>query len=280
VVRSEGNDPAATGGAPRDSASEPDGGPSPAPLDRRQTYTIDELATVTGVASRTIRYYQAEGLLPWPTKQGRIALYGPDHVERLELIATLQSRGLQLSAIAALLSLDGPLRVSVRQWLGLQAEALAQWVDKPITLERGDLLERLGGRETLVDELIRATLLHPDGADERYVVPRPRLLEIALQMEAAGVEIGTSSVMAQILTDHLSAAVADLLVMARERLGNGFGSYDPQQLRLTLDVVDRLAVEAVGLLFAEQLSDAVGEFQRAATVVLDDATGIERSMIG
>ena len=63
------------------------------------TYTIDQLAALTGVPSRTIRFYQSKGALPAPVRRGRKAYYGSSHVERLELIARLQDRGLQIRAI-------------------------------------------------------------------------------------------------------------------------------------------------------------------------------------
>src|ERR1700736_252629 len=44
-------------------------------------YTIDQLAAVTSVPSRTIRFYQAQGALPRPHRVGRVAHYGPEHVE-------------------------------------------------------------------------------------------------------------------------------------------------------------------------------------------------------
>ena len=74
-------------------------------------YTIDELAGLTGVPSRTIRFYQSKGTLPSPQRKGRVALYGPEHVDRLKLIAELQDRGLRLDAIRDVL---GELEVGRR----------------------------------------------------------------------------------------------------------------------------------------------------------------------
>ena len=64
-------------------------------------YTIGELADLTGVTARTIRYYTAEGLLPPPDTRGRYALYGDEHVLRLRLIARLKDAYLPLSEIKA-----------------------------------------------------------------------------------------------------------------------------------------------------------------------------------
>jgi DNA-binding transcriptional MerR regulator len=51
--------------------------------------TIDQLAGRCGVSVRTIRFYAGRGLLPPPRLRGRLGLYGPDHLARLELISEL-----------------------------------------------------------------------------------------------------------------------------------------------------------------------------------------------
>jgi DNA-binding transcriptional MerR regulator len=64
-------------------------------------YTIGELADVSGVTPRTIRYYTAEGLLPPPDTRGRHALYGLEHLRRLQLIGRLKDAYLPLGEIKA-----------------------------------------------------------------------------------------------------------------------------------------------------------------------------------
>ncbi len=62
--------------------------------------TLAELAEVSGVPGRTIRYYIARGVLPPPKVGGRGASYGDEHLERLERIQKLQTQGLTLAQIA------------------------------------------------------------------------------------------------------------------------------------------------------------------------------------
>lgn len=64
-------------------------------------YTISELADASGVTPRTIRYYTAEGLLPPPDTRGRHALYGLEHLRRLQLIGRLKDSYLPLGEIKA-----------------------------------------------------------------------------------------------------------------------------------------------------------------------------------
>src|SRR5262245_9036794 len=49
--------------------------------------------------ARAIRYYQTLGLLSRPVQDGRIALYGQQHLEQLVAIKRLQARGLSLAQV-------------------------------------------------------------------------------------------------------------------------------------------------------------------------------------
>jgi len=62
-------------------------------------YTIGQLAELAGVTPRTIRYYTAEGLLPRPDTRGQYALYGEEHLLRLQLIGQLKESYLPLGEI-------------------------------------------------------------------------------------------------------------------------------------------------------------------------------------
>lgn len=73
-----------------------------------ESWRIDDLARKAGLTVDTVRYYQRERLLPAPRREGRHALYGPDHLERLERIRDLQARRFSLAAIRSLLETDRP----------------------------------------------------------------------------------------------------------------------------------------------------------------------------
>ena len=86
-------------------------------------YTIGHLAELAGVTPRTIRYYTAEGLLPRPDARGQYALYGEEHLLRLQLIAQLKESYLPLGEIKARIeNLDD---VQVRALLDDHRESLA-----------------------------------------------------------------------------------------------------------------------------------------------------------
>ncbi len=62
-------------------------------------FWISELAQLTGVSTRTIRYYIEEGLLPQPEVQGKYAVFNEDYLIRLKLIKHLKDAYLPLREI-------------------------------------------------------------------------------------------------------------------------------------------------------------------------------------
>ena len=61
-------------------------------------WRVEELARRADVSVDTIRFYQKRRLLPPPAREGRVAWYGPEHLERLARIRELQRQGLTLAA--------------------------------------------------------------------------------------------------------------------------------------------------------------------------------------
>lgn len=66
-------------------------------------WRVDDLARRADMTVDTVRYYQREGLVPEGRREGRVKLYGPAHLDRLERIRELQRRGFSLAAIRILL---------------------------------------------------------------------------------------------------------------------------------------------------------------------------------
>lgn len=73
-----------------------------------QTLSIGDLARATGVKPTTIRWYEAEGLLPAPARtEGGHRAYGEVHLGRLGFIRHARELGFPMPAIRELLDLAG-----------------------------------------------------------------------------------------------------------------------------------------------------------------------------
>ncbi|MBU3594598.1 MerR family transcriptional regulator [Polynucleobacter sp. 71A-WALBACH] len=67
-------------------------------------YTFEELCTLTGVSSRTLRYYIQIGLVDKPIGQTRGAHYLSLHIEKILRIKQLTEAGISLERIREVLS--------------------------------------------------------------------------------------------------------------------------------------------------------------------------------
>jgi DNA-binding transcriptional MerR regulator len=113
--------------------------------------TIDQLASRSGISVRTIRFYAGKGMLPPPKLRGRLGLYGPDHLSRLDLISELIGLGFTLAAIEGFLA-TLPETIAVED-LVLQRALLAPWVPERLESVTADELDRRAGRELSPEEL-------------------------------------------------------------------------------------------------------------------------------
>jgi len=173
-------------------------------------YTIDELAALSRVPSRTIRFYQAKRALPRPEIRGRVAHYGDVHLERLKLIASLQDRGLSIDAIRELTTRIDKGELDVNEWLGLEAQLRTPWAnDQPRTVTEAELYELAGvKRPALIADLLRVKLMARHG--EVFLVTSPALLAVAMKLEAAGVDLDTAVRGSEIIRKHLARAADEL----------------------------------------------------------------------
>ena len=69
-------------------------------------YPIGELAALTGISARTIRFYEAKGVLPSPPRStSGYRWYGPADVRRLEFLKRAKAMGLSLKDIGSVIAL-------------------------------------------------------------------------------------------------------------------------------------------------------------------------------
>ena len=156
-------------------------------FDAPQEWTIDELAALAGLPVRTIREYQTLGVVPAPRRRGRIGLYGPSHLRRLELIARLRERGYSLAGIGDLLG-RWSAGADLGEVLGLEPDQLVH-VDEPGAPASLDQLRTL--LPTMIPDHLAA--LESTGVIEHcgpdyYCIPSPSLLQLTIDSHAAGLE--------------------------------------------------------------------------------------------
>ena len=218
-------------------------------------YTIDELSAVTRVPSRTIRFYQSRGALMAPELRGRVAYYGPAHIERLKLIARLQDRGLRMDAIRDVVTSIDRGELDLPELLGIEQQVQTPWVnDNARTVNEAELIELLGiDRPGLIADLVRAGMVERRG--EVYLVASPALLQVIMKLDAVGIDLGTAVAAGEIVRKHLGRAVQDLVNLFVKRASDGFVEIrEPIKL---LSALRPTGIEAVRVIFGREMERAM-----------------------
>lgn len=162
-------------------------------------YRVEALAAKADVSVDTVRFYQSRALLPPPRREGRVAWYGDEHLERLARIRRLQARGLTLATIARLLA--GELDAADEALVTAVATAPDD-DEAAFTIE--ELAERSGIPLGLLQAVVKEGLLIPRraGGQEHFTsadvaagaaglrlleagLPLPEVLDLARQHHAA-----------------------------------------------------------------------------------------------
>jgi DNA-binding transcriptional MerR regulator len=168
---------------------EDEGGDEETAVGSENVLTVEQLAAETGQSVRNIRAHQARGLLPAPEVRQRIGYYGPGHVARLRLIQELQGDGFNLKGIERLIEDSSPAAseamLSFRRVL---SEPFESELPEIVTIK--ELRERFGGAVSPknLSRVIKMGILVPVGAT-KYELPSPRLIEIAEEVLARGIEL-------------------------------------------------------------------------------------------
>ena len=104
--------------------------------------TIDQLAQRVSMSSRNIREWQRQGLLPPPTRRGRVGIYSDEHIARIKRVQSLHAEGFPLDLIRRMIDTDTGSETDIRH---LAAEVLAPFsTSGSTTISRNELEDRLG----------------------------------------------------------------------------------------------------------------------------------------
>ena len=147
-------------------------------------YSVEQLAAAAGVRVDTVRYYQAQGLLPPPKRAGRRALYADSHLKLLKRIRELQRDGLPLAVIKRMVA-DGKGTVK-RRATALERAIAEQRGEQELT--RSDLASASGVSEELIAAVENAGLVEPlkVGGKPRYGTADVEMARAALSVLREG----------------------------------------------------------------------------------------------
>ena len=228
--------------------------------DEQELLTVDELAAATGLTVRTTRYYAGLGLIPPPTRRGRMAYYSSQHRARLELIRALQDHGFTLAAIEKYLA-RLPVDASVED-LAVQRAMLTSWKSGGHeVVTRRQLEARAGGR--LSDEQLgrlEAMMGIRPVDDGRYEL----LPAFDVSVKSLDLDLPIDSLVAagEAINRHMDALADELTAIMKDRviapyLEGAKTAEEKARFEQTVSRLRQLTLEAV-----------VSGFQRAANQVI------------
>jgi DNA-binding transcriptional MerR regulator len=177
-----------------------------------KSWSIDELAAIVGMPTRTVREYRTLGLIDPPRMEGRVGRYDESHRRRLELIARLQERGYSLAAIRDLCAASASGRSLDDVLRGSTSVAIDEGA---VSFSMGELIDAV---PAMADEDVRSSaslagLIHAHG--EEWLVRAPALLGLVGDAVIAGAEPSAAIRMAAGLVAGArvqASAFADMVV--------------------------------------------------------------------
>ena len=133
-------------------------------------WSIQEVARLAGVSSRTLRHYDAVGLLPpSSTGSGGLRYYGRDGIVRLQRILLLRELGLSLKAIADLLAEQDDAAAALRGHLE-QLRGDRRRLDRQIASVERTLAALDDGEELMAKDMLDGFdhTQHREEVEERW----------------------------------------------------------------------------------------------------------------
>jgi len=228
--------------------------------DEGELLTVDELAAATGMTVRTTRYYAGLGLLPPPTRRGRMAYYSAQHRARLELIRALQDHGFTLAAIEKYLA-RLPADASVED-LAVQRAMLTSWKSGGHEVVGRRQLEARAGRKIGAEQLERLEAsmgIRPTDDGRFELLPA---FDVAVRSLDLDIPVDSLAAAGAAITRHMDALADELTAILKDRvlapyLESPKTEADKARFEQTMARLRQLTLEAV-----------VSGFQRAANQVI------------
>jgi DNA-binding transcriptional MerR regulator len=224
--------------------------------------TVDELARRVGMTARNVRAHQSRGLLPPPEIRGRTGFYGPEHVDRLELVKDLQAEGFSLDVIKRILDrAPGATAADVLSFTRAVAEPFSD--EQPELLEQSELIERWGEELTpkLAARVQKLGFVRSVG-DGRYEILSPRLQAVSEELAQLGIPLETAVDITANVKRHAQSVANAYVALFLEHVWRPFEeSGEPEErwgeVRESLDRLRPLAVESLVAIFQLVMTETV-----------------------
>ena len=219
---------------------------------RVPTYRRAELAEISGVPARTIRYYHSVGVLQRPDRVGREVVYDNEHLARLEQIATMRGRGLQLDAIREVFDNEP----DPSDWRTLfdprddSTPSERSFSDAAVT-------ELLGDRRTeILGDLVSYGYLRE--SDTGWHTTDFAGLRGALMLYDLGTAVSVSASLRAVIRERIAALADSVVDTIAAAAGTGYaGDGTRADLLQFLDRFQAAAREVGGRYFAEEITRAI-----------------------
>jgi DNA-binding transcriptional MerR regulator len=215
-------------------------------LSNKVMHTIDELAHISGVPGRTIRFYNTQGMLPPPTMRGRVAYYDEEHLLVLNIIKELkEQQNLPLETIKQMLEIRAKYgEVQMNFALKQRLQRSLTGSDQEVRLSKEALMRQTGTSEKWIDELTAQDLLFPVKTDNGLIYSNDDILLLQLyeRLEYLGLPIALPSLMRfqlrQLVRSEIAALEQDVQPRWREE---GLSSEQQvEQFQMILTLIDTL----------------------------------------
>ncbi len=211
-------------------------------------YSIDSLAKLAGVTSRTLRYYHQIGLLaPLRTSSAGYRIYGPQQVDELQQILFYRALGMELGDIKSLLRSPGfDSSSALRRHLALllrkrdDISRLIDTVEKTIKHQEGEIImtdkEKFEGfKKQLIEENEKkyGDEIREKYGDKTVDASNARMMNLTEQQYSEMQDIGAdilASLRAAVTVGEVPASSEGLRIAKQHRrwLNFAWGHYSPE----------------------------------------------------
>ncbi len=190
-------------------------------LNRVSRYSRVQLADLSGVPARTIRYYHSLGVLPKPGRAGKEAVYTDEHLDRLRDISGMQARGLRLEAIREVFDAEAQ-RGANADWRSVLDPRYPGAADQSVVIDDDELSSLLGDRRAdILDELVAAQYV--ERCEEGWRIPDQPMLKGALILYDVGTDITLSGTLRKLIRARIAELADEMVRTFRDAAATSYG---------------------------------------------------------